>query len=527
MDVRTISDEIPEALRATYEVNLPAATFSVDDLVAGGQRRRRRRVVAAPLAGGAIAAAVVAGVVVAGSFGGDGARDARHRTVTPPVARTAGAVRTSCTTNMGECAWRVSQWAKDAGVPYADTARFTIDPDGGTRWEKGTWRLQAPLTSDNGGQRATAMAVTLSPSSTTLTDTPENWSGFTTRTLRLGDGEVATGHEHVSPTEVILRWLVPARPGVHPAVEVEFSARDELGGRAKLPAAATGAQVRSLLEILTGPGRTQVPTGTVDPVNGPEAGAGGSAPMPADPGPAVRSWVTAMGHPEALTGIHDQQVRNGWAVLPFKVGATEVTVQVFATLDVPHSAPFTTLRTPAGYTVELERAVVGTQIGQDFLLADERIASPSVHVTLLSNGAAAGARPTQADALALIDALRLVGPLAPPVRLSPPPAGASAAVVVDTYLHALVAGDCTTAHALATSTFKPGNGELCGQVKVSSFSLNPKPATPGSDEVIYGSVLTITEGSSDGTVPSGAITWFYDLKRQNGSWQLVGGGSGP
>jgi hypothetical protein len=99
--------------------------------------------------------------------------------------------------------------------------------------------------------------------------------------------------------------------------------------------------------------------------------------------------------------------------------------------------------------------------------------------------------------------------------------------VIDAYLRALVAGDCTAAHALATSTFKPGNGELCGDVRVSSFTLNRDPETPTRDEVIYGSVLDITDGSSDGTIPRGKVIWFYDLKRQDGAWRLVGGGSGP
>ena len=107
-----------------------------------------------------------------------------------------------------------------------------------------------------------------------------------------------------------------------------------------------------------------------------------------------------------------------------------------------------------------------------------------------------------------------------------PSAGASASTVLDTYLRALVASDCTTAHALATSTFAPGNGELCGDVKVSSFSVSGDPATPGPDEVTYATVLT-TDGSSDGTIARGKTTWFYDLKRHNGAWKLIGGGSGP
>lgn len=106
-----------------------------------------------------------------------------------------------------------------------------------------------------------------------------------------------------------------------------------------------------------------------------------------------------------------------------------------------------------------------------------------------------------------------------------PPAGASASVVLDTYLRALVAGDCTTAHALAKST-SIGTGELCDDVKVSAYSLSDDPATPGPNEAVYASVLT-TKGSSDGTITPGKTTWFYDLKRQDGEWRIVGGGSGP
>lgn len=113
-----------------------------------------------------------------------------------------------------------------------------------------------------------------------------------------------------------------------------------------------------------------------------------------------------------------------------------------------------------------------------------------------------------------------------PTVVSAPPAGTSASVVLHTYLHALVAGDCASARALAASTFSVGNGELCGEVKVSAFSLSNDAARPTSDEVVYSSVLA-TEGSGDGSVPPGKITWFYDLKLLNGEWKLVGGGSGP
>lgn len=98
--------------------------------------------------------------------------------------------------------------------------------------------------------------------------------------------------------------------------------------------------------------------------------------------------------------------------------------------------------------------------------------------------------------------------------------------MLDAYLRALVADDCKTAHALASTAFAHGNGELCGDVNVSSFSVSNGPANPSPDEVIYSSVLT-TDGSRDGTIPGGKTTWFYDLKREGGVWRLAGGGSGP
>ena len=110
--------------------------------------------------------------------------------------------------------------------------------------------------------------------------------------------------------------------------------------------------------------------------------------------------------------------------------------------------------------------------------------------------------------------------------VSIPQPGAPASVVLNTYLHALLDRDCATAHRLATSSFSIGNGELCGEVDVSAFSLTGKPATPGPNEVVFAAVLT-TAGSSDGTIARGKTTWFYDLERHDGEWRLTGGGSGP
>ncbi len=109
---------------------------------------------------------------------------------------------------------------------------------------------------------------------------------------------------------------------------------------------------------------------------------------------------------------------------------------------------------------------------------------------------------------------------------SPPSASAAASAVLESYLQALVAGDCTAARAVAASTFRKGDGDLCGSVDVKAYSVNEAPASPGPDEVVYGTVLT-TSGSSDGTIAPGKTTWFYDLKRQDGQWRLTGGGSGP
>lgn len=123
--------------------------------------------------------------------------------------------------------------------------------------------------------------------------------------------------------------------------------------------------------------------------------------------------------------------------------------------------------------------------------------------------------------------LALMGCTAPsPDGAGPPPPGAPASVVLDTYLRALVAGDCATAHTAATPTFSTDPGELCGDVTVSTFSVRENPATPGPNEVVYSTILT-TNGNSDGTIAPGETVWFYELAHQGGEWRLVTGGSGP
>lgn len=109
-----------------------------------------------------------------------------------------------------------------------------------------------------------------------------------------------------------------------------------------------------------------------------------------------------------------------------------------------------------------------------------------------------------------------------------PPDSAPPDVVLTAYLSALVAGDCATAHALATPTFVVGSGELCGAVTVSAFTPLTTSTTPFAGEVVYSTTLTITRGSSDRSVAPGDLIWFYQLDQQpSGPWRITGGGSGP
>jgi len=108
-----------------------------------------------------------------------------------------------------------------------------------------------------------------------------------------------------------------------------------------------------------------------------------------------------------------------------------------------------------------------------------------------------------------------------------PPDSASPQVVLDTYLRALVAGDCDTGRKLAADGFEQGHGNLCGQTQVQAYGILGAPAQPSTNEVVFATSL-ITTGTGDSTVPSGRVTWFFSLDRQpNGPWRIVGGGSGP
>jgi hypothetical protein len=108
-----------------------------------------------------------------------------------------------------------------------------------------------------------------------------------------------------------------------------------------------------------------------------------------------------------------------------------------------------------------------------------------------------------------------------------PPASAPPEVVLDAYLRALVAGDCDTGRKLATSTFVVGNGELCGATRVSAYQVLLNPARLMSGEVVFATTITTT-GTADQSIRPGGMIWFYSLDPQpDGSWRIVGGGSGP
>jgi hypothetical protein len=99
-------------------------------------------------------------------------------------------------------------------------------------------------------------------------------------------------------------------------------------------------------------------------------------------------------------------------------------------------------------------------------------------------------------------------------------------VVLRAYLEELQAGDCVAARALATPTFRVGNGELCGALRVTAFAPLGEPATPSDQEAVFSTKLTTVGG--DQSMPDGGHIWFYDLVLQpDGAWRLAGGGSGP
>jgi hypothetical protein len=115
----------------------------------------------------------------------------------------------------------------------------------------------------------------------------------------------------------------------------------------------------------------------------------------------------------------------------------------------------------------------------------------------------------------------------PQAPIALPTPGSDPRDVLAVYLQALKAGDCRTAARLTVpSSFFVGNGELCGAVKVRSYTAPGPPGLPGNGEAIFSTTLNISGG--DGSLNQGDNTWFYVLRQQSdGEWRLVGGGTGP
>ena len=98
--------------------------------------------------------------------------------------------------------------------------------------------------------------------------------------------------------------------------------------------------------------------------------------------------------------------------------------------------------------------------------------------------------------------------------------------MLNSYLGALVAGDCATARALATDDYVDATNELCGSghVRGTGKHIGQVP-TPRAGEVEFMTTLTFarTDTGNDGT-----LDWFYSLSQDSdGAWRVVGGGTGP
>lgn len=101
-----------------------------------------------------------------------------------------------------------------------------------------------------------------------------------------------------------------------------------------------------------------------------------------------------------------------------------------------------------------------------------------------------------------------------PAHLAPPQ------VVVETYLQALVAGDCETVGALSAA----GGHGLCGNQRVSRFT-RPEAWTTPYGAVVFATILTTSGG--DGSIPDGDNLWHYWLTQQpDGSWRVTNEGNG-
>jgi hypothetical protein len=126
-------------------------------------------------------------------------------------------------------------------------------------------------------------------------------------------------------------------------------------------------------------------------------------------------------------------------------------------------------------------------------------------------------------------AVSSTAPLTAPLETaSPGPVDVSSpAIVLGECLGAWRAGDCIGASRLTTATFAAHRAKQCDAIHLMAYSINPTPARPDPALAEYAVRLT-TGGSPDGTVPPGAVTWFFSLARQpDGTWRLSDAGGGP
>ncbi|MGN6243534.1 MAG: hypothetical protein ACTHQ3_07645 [Motilibacteraceae bacterium] len=106
------------------------------------------------------------------------------------------------------------------------------------------------------------------------------------------------------------------------------------------------------------------------------------------------------------------------------------------------------------------------------------------------------------------------------------PRDASALSVVDAYLTDVASKDCGSAQHVAAATFTRSNGDICGAVKLTAYSVDAEPRSSSPGNVVFTAHITVRGGSASG-FSSGRTLWFLSLERQDGQWKLTGGGSGP
>ena len=114
---------------------------------------------------------------------------------------------------------------------------------------------------------------------------------------------------------------------------------------------------------------------------------------------------------------------------------------------------------------------------------------------------------------------------APVTVPSVPPEDAPPLAVLNAYLGAWRAGDCATSQVLETPSYAASQAGKCGQVEVTTYQIDPNPATPTADWAEFSA--TVTQKGGDETL-DGTHTLFFGLLRQpTGAWRVSDVGTGP